>query len=334
MDGQRDASLSPYICPLDKVQLFEGPDGLDGARRHYAFISGLDRLVPDFRDLSALGSDAHDALRMYDFEGARSIYRNFLNWLFRTFDADEALFRADLVRRLRLKSGARVLVTGCGLGEDVIAVLDQLGTGGSVFALDLSPEMVVGTYHALKASGERGSPVGLCVADACHLPFSDAFFDATYHFGGINLFDDVKRAVSEMARVTKTGGRVVFGDEGVAPWLRDTDYGRMVVANNRLWAAEVPLGDLPFSAVDPVVSWVLGNCFYVVEFTKSPSGPHIDPDVAHLGLRGGTMRRRYYGQLEGVDPDTKAKVMTAAAAERLSVAEWLQRAIDKALPED
>mgnify|MGYP007051649106 CR=1 FL=1 len=47
-----------------------------------------------------------------------------------------------------------------------------------------------------------------------------------------NLFDDVGRAIFEMSRVVRPAGRVVVGDEGVGPWLRSTDYGRMVVTNN------------------------------------------------------------------------------------------------------
>jgi predicted HicB family RNase H-like nuclease len=51
----------------------------------------------------------------------------------------------------------------------------------------------------------------------------------------------------------------------------------------------------------------------------------------HKGRRGGSMRTRYFGQLEGVDPDTRDKVMQAAAAAKISVKDWLEQAISKAL---
>ena len=66
---------------------------------------------------------------MYDAADTAAVYRNFLNWLFATFGEDEARFRQDLIARLALKPGNRLLITGCGLGDDVFAVLDAFGTG-------------------------------------------------------------------------------------------------------------------------------------------------------------------------------------------------------------
>ncbi|OUL88685.1 class I SAM-dependent methyltransferase [Paraburkholderia hospita] len=45
----------------------------------------------------------------------------------------------------------------------------------------------------------------LSVSNASLLPFADGYFDGAYHFGGINLFSDMKSAISEMARVVKVG---------------------------------------------------------------------------------------------------------------------------------
>src|SRR3546814_5164791 len=88
---------------------------------------------------------------------------------------------------------------------------------------------------AADAGGATPANLFFSVSDACHLPFEDRFFDAAFHFGGINLFEDVEGAIGEMNRVVKPGGRVVFGDEGIGPWLRDTEFGRIVVNNNPLW---------------------------------------------------------------------------------------------------
>ncbi len=77
-----------------------------------------------------------------------------------------------------------------------------------------------------------------------------------------------------MNRVVRAGGRVVIGDEGVAPWLRNSEIGRMLIRNNALYACEVPLGLLPETARSRV-SWELCNTFYVIEFSvardRSPS---------------------------------------------------------------
>lgn len=271
---------------------------------------------------------------MYDASDSAAIYRNFLDWLYATFSEDEAQFRASLVDKLHLQNGQRVLVTGCGLGDDVLAMLNIFGGDCRVVATDLSTEMLAGTAQALenRSPAERAA-VELQSCDACHLPWAEGTFDAAFHFGGINLFDDPKLGIAEMARVVKEGGRVVFGDEGVAPWLKDNDYGRMVVANNPLWAADSLIAQLPFSAVNVKQSWVLGNCFYMIEFDKRSEGPKINPDVHHKGWKGGSMRTRHLGRVEGITPELKARLQAFARKSGLSVHELLESAVAEKLAE-
>lgn len=278
--------------------------------------------------------DDHPSGGMYDAGDSAAIYRNFLNWLYATFGEDEAHFRQSLIASLHLHAGARVLITGCGLGDDVFAVLDAHGAACQVYACDLSRAMVRGTALALgeRSDAQRGS-VSLSVCDACELPFADGSFDAAFHFGGINLFADPARAIAEMTRVVREGGRVAFGDEGVAPWLKDTDYGRMVVANNPLWAADSLIAQLPFAAVNVKLSWLLGNCFYLVDFDKRAAGPRIDPDVPHIGWKGGTMRTRHAGRVEGITPELKERLYAFARSSGLSVHELLESAIADKLSE-
>ena len=49
------------------------------------------------------------------------------------------------------------------------------------------------------------------VGDVRDLPFRDASFDAIYSMGTIEHFDETERAVEEMARVLKPGGRAIVG---------------------------------------------------------------------------------------------------------------------------
>lgn len=327
-----DRLLSHYVSPIDRTRLSKTEAGLGAGDHIFRFLPGIDDHIPDFRDSALLADGGKTSLEMYDFKGASEIYRNFLSWLYKTFDVEEGEFRADLIGRLKLVPGSRVLITGCGIGDDVVEVLGSLDSTASVFASDLAPEMVVATRAALiEMNRPASAAVSLSVCNACHLPFEDGFFDAAFHFGGINLFDDVRLAIEEMARVTRDGGRVVFGDEGIAPWLAKTEYGRMAVANNYLWAAEAPIDVLPQSAVEVSLSWVLGNCFYVIEFEKRSQGPFMNPDVPHVGRRGGSMRTRYFGQLEGVSVELRQKVLKEAASKNVSVTDWLESAIKHAL---
>ena len=227
---------------------------------------------------------------IYDGESAK--YRNFLNWLFLTFNEDESAFRKGLIADLRIQPGHKVLVTGCGHGDDIPPIFEA--GARDVECIDISENMIAVAKDRLS-----GKDVKLHVSDASKLHFGDSTFDSAFHFGGINVFSDVKNAIHEMARVVKDGGRVVFGDEGVAPWLRDTDYGKMAINNNPLWASREPLECLPFSATDVSLRWILGNCFYLISFTVNRAGPYMNPDIPHKSPRGGTMRTRYESPQRG-----------------------------------
>lgn len=319
--------LSKYVCPDTRKPLTEIDGGLvrdDG--RLYKVIGGWNNTqIPNFV-LNDLGASGEKAIEQYDRASSISRYRNFLDWLFQTFNEDETSFRRRLIKKLHLVNGNRVLITGCGLGDDIPPVLEAIGSAGEVFAQDISSAMIIATSEAIMR-GNAASRISFSIGDATRLPFSDNFFDAAFHFGGINLFSDVALSIGEMNRVVKPGGRVVFGDEGVAPWLKRTEYGRMVVTNNPLWAADAPIDLLPANVADVVLSWVLGNCFYVVSFQVSNEMPHMNIDVPHKGARGGSMRTRYFGQIEGVTEDSKRFVLEDAKRLGISVHAWLESVI-------
>jgi SAM-dependent methyltransferase len=321
-----------FVCPYTHAALeatadmFRSPDG-----RAYKANPAYGM---NFVDVDETGGAAHEqSLRMYDHASAEAIYRNFLDWMFATFRTKEPTFRHDMAHRLGARPGDAVLITGCGLGDDILAILDTVGPAGEVHAQDISVAMVSAAAARLAAAApDRLSQVTFSVSDAARLPYENGMFDAAYHFGGINLFEDVGAGVSEMARVVRQGGRVLVSDEGVAPWLRETDYGRMVVTNNYLWAHHAPIDRLPSNAADVALTWVLGACFWVITFSPAASPPEIDPHVIHKGRRGGTMWTRHAGVLEAVTPETKSQVLAAAQTEGVSVHDWMERALRAALP--
>jgi SAM-dependent methyltransferase len=322
----------PYLCPSTREALQTGPNGLtraDGVL--YRFLSGVSDVVhpvPNFLDVPVMGEGQRSSFAMYGEEAAQEMYRNFLNWLFTTFNEEEGTWRRAMTARLRLRPGDAVLVTGCGLGDDISPLLDAVGPGGEVHAQDLSPDMIrQATARWAQERSEQTAQLHFSVGDALHLPFASGAFDAAFHFGGINLYDDVGAGIAEMGRVVRPGGRVVVGDEGIAPWLRETDYGRMVVTNNPLWGRSAPIALLPETARDVTLDWVLGQCFWVIGFSVGTGLPAINPHIPHKGRRGGTMWTRSHGQLEGVTPETRLLVQQAAAAAGLSVHEWLEQSL-------
>lgn len=261
-----------------------------------------------------------DSVREYDRR---------MDVLFQTFGTDEAALRTQLTDLLHLSATATVLETGCGTGRDTVHLARQTGM---LYATDLSPDMLETARSRVASAGLLADRYKLMVADATALPFDDDFFDAAYHFGGINLFPDVRKGIAEMARVVKPGGRVVFGDEGVGAWLAESEFGKVLVNTNPLYRYQPPIELLPVSARDVACRWIMNGAFYVIDFTVGEGEPFLDLDIPFPGWRGGSHRTRYYGKLDGVSPETRQQVVDAATAAGTSMTDWLEQALRKALP--
>lgn len=309
-----------YCCPTPscrRARLIAGADGLACPHGHfYPFASGT--CVPVFAE------ESHEA-NEYARNNAAVVHDNALRWVFATFQTDEATLRENLAARLPLVRGQKVLVTGAGAGNDLPYLARRLDGQGEIYAQDLAREMLLtGVERHQRELGRLGVDVHFSVSDATNLPFPDGYFDAAYHFGGINLFPNIRAGFAEMNRVVRTGGKVVVGDEGIAPWLRATEFGKMLIRNNALYACEVPMTHLPESASAVRVSWELGHCFYVIEFTASNRPQAINIDVPHVGTRGGSIRTRYFGQLEGIDPALRDRIYAEAERRGLSRVEYIE----------
>jgi demethylmenaquinone methyltransferase/2-methoxy-6-polyprenyl-1,4-benzoquinol methylase len=101
---------------------------------------------------------------------------------------------------LGLDPGERVLDLGAGTG---VSTGELLGTGAWAVGADISVGML--------STGKAVRPeVALLAGDALALPFADGAFDAvTISFALRNVHDPVA-ALTEMARVTRPGGRLVI----------------------------------------------------------------------------------------------------------------------------
>jgi ubiquinone/menaquinone biosynthesis C-methylase UbiE len=312
-----------YCCTVTGCQraaLVSGDSGLSCANGHF-FPYAPGTRVPVF----AKEPDGENA---YAIPNAAEVHDNALRWVFATFGTDEASLRERLAARLKLCRGQKLLVTGAGTGNDLPYLAQGLDGAGEIYAQDIAQQMLLTGVKRHQSELDR-SEVGMhfSVSDAMNLPFTDGYFDAAYHFGGINLFADIRQGIAEMARVVRTGGKVVIGDEGIAPWLRETELGEMLIRNNPLFACDIPLSLLPDSAWEVRLSWELSNCFYVIEFSVAAGPPHINIDVPHVGKRGGSIRTRYFGQLEGVDPALRDRVYAEAERLGMSRVEYLEKVL-------
>ncbi len=104
--------------------------------------------------------------------------------------------------------GGRVLEVGCGPGYGIEVILDSFGAD-SVDAFDLDPDMVARTKKRLSRRRER---VNIWTADAAAIPAREASYDAAFDFFVIHHVPDWRRAVEEIHRVLKPGGRLYAGE--------------------------------------------------------------------------------------------------------------------------
>lgn len=327
--------MKATVVPLSKPLLYRNPtdhfspltvtdDGLVAADgRVYPFAPATK--VPLFAQAPA---DSNE----YSIANAAEVHDNSLIWLFKTFGTTEEVLRENLIARLGLKPGQSLLVTGTGAGNDLPYIAEKMAWQGTIYAQDIAAQMLLaGAERHGAALAERGIDIHFSVSDATLLPFAEASFDAAYHYGGINLFPSVAAGIAEMNRVVRPGGKIVISDEGLAPWLRTAEIGKQLIANNPLYAYEPPLALLPETARDVRLSWELHHCFYVIEYVVGDGPLPIDIDVPHVGRRGGSIRKRYFGQLEGVDPALKQAAYDEAERSGVSRVEFLERALRAAV---
>ena len=272
------------------------------------------------------GNSTQKNLLFYNGQAQNERYRNFLLRLFSTFNTDEESFRKMLLSKLAIPQGGKVLVTGCGNGDDLAALAKHYPSRNlDIYAQDISPEFVWETAKTITQIGM--GQVTLSVSDATNLPYQDGTFDAVFHFGGINFMPDMRVTISEMARVCKNAGAEGFGDESIAPWLRDSEYFRMLVENNSLWSTASPLHLLPSCGTKVNATWILENCFYFIDYIKDLKFPSLNIDIPHPGARGGSIRTRYYGKLEGVTEEACTIAKAEAQRQGISIHTWLDAII-------
>jgi malonyl-CoA O-methyltransferase len=99
-------------------------------------------------------------------------------------------------------AGKCVLDVGCGKGR-FARILKERYPGADVWGLDISPEMLKYVPSDIQTRA------GLMT----ELPFGDAEFECVYATESLEHAVEIERAVGEMCRVLKPGGRLVIIDK-------------------------------------------------------------------------------------------------------------------------
>jgi ubiquinone/menaquinone biosynthesis C-methylase UbiE len=112
----------------------------------------------------------------------------------------------QLVSLFQLQRGAKILDAGAGTGGIVPYLLEAIGPAGSIWAVDFAEEMVkIG-----RKKFQKETRVIFELVSVEDLPFKDRFFDQVVCFGAFPHFEDKGKALEEMGRVLKPGGRLII----------------------------------------------------------------------------------------------------------------------------
>lgn len=124
---------------------------------------------------------------------------------------DEIAIRDEYLTLLDLKPGAIVLDAGCGSGVVTRAIAARVAPGGRVVGIDASSAMIA-LARELADSSKLGECIEFRSEDCRKLSFADATFDLSFAATTLAHVPDAARALAEMFRVTRPGGRVAVFD--------------------------------------------------------------------------------------------------------------------------
>jgi SAM-dependent methyltransferase len=108
-------------------------------------------------------------------------------------------------REAGMLQGKHLLEVGCGMGYDSLEFLKR---GVRVTAIDLTENAVDFTLRHFEVEGVKAEAVQ--VGNALNLPFPDETFDAVWSNGVLHATGDTQRAIDEVRRVLKPGGRAII----------------------------------------------------------------------------------------------------------------------------
>jgi len=132
------------------------------------------------------------------------------------------------ISALNVRSGEKYVDIGCGKGVDAIRIAEMSGPTGLVMGIALK-DSALQSARGLAMEKGMESWVQFIKADACNLPLADEQFDGCNCERVLQHLSDPFRAVREMSRVLKHGGRVVLMDTDWSTFAIDCDDMEIVI---------------------------------------------------------------------------------------------------------
>lgn len=179
----------------------------DASRQGNLIILSLQTRLPP----PVLNSSLHmsEVAQFTQPDSSPDYFIKFLDFLDKLPDVERP--RRDVLDRMNLTTGAKALDVGCGIGGATFGLSAAVGPTGLAAGIDISSALV-GVASA-RAAGRQG--IEFKIADVAAIPYPDGFFDAVRSERVFLYLPDRAKAIQEMMRVTRPGGRVVIMDTDV-----------------------------------------------------------------------------------------------------------------------
>jgi SAM-dependent methyltransferase len=117
----------------------------------------------------------------------------------------------QLIEGLGLRPGMRVLDAGCGTGEALNWLLEEVRPQGAVTGIDLA------AAHVQAARSHAPPQVQVLQGDILKAPVAAASFDLVWCVNTINHLRDPVEGIKSLAGLLRPGGRVALGQSALLP---------------------------------------------------------------------------------------------------------------------
>ena len=157
--------------------------------------------------LAPAQQDSEDERAYYRL--SRRVYGSWFASIYETITSPLRWMRHRVARLADIAPGMRVIDVATGTGGQARAFS---AAGATVLGIDLSPRML-----AIARRKARSTDIRFVEADATALPAEDASFDAACVSFALHEMPATvrERAVAEMVRVTRPGGKIIVVDYGL-----------------------------------------------------------------------------------------------------------------------
>jgi len=133
--------------------------------------------------------------------------------MYRKFPEESKKLLETIVQFIEPKTGETIVDVGTGAGFLALELAEKVGKNGKVIGVDISKQAIQQARRKVTARNRHQLPQ-FKIGDVHNLPFEDDFADAVCCKSLLCPIDHRQKAVREMARVAKHGGRIVVVEPG------------------------------------------------------------------------------------------------------------------------